>query len=163
VYENHIWIVRTPRRRCPDIGRPGPLGDGRQSLWSHPSETAKGIYGRIDNTFQIRGENVYPSAIAEVLEAFAGYGGEHRNIISRGGPMDELAVQAEFNEKTTNKGPDAVKALEERVEAELSRVLGVRARVDMVEPDTFPRTDFKAQRVVDDRDLYQSLNQKQGG
>ena len=77
--------------------------------------------------------------------------------------MDELAVQAEFNQEVAQKGPDAVKALGEQVEAELSRVLGVRARVVMVEPETFPRTDFKAQRVVDDRDLYQSLNQKRGG
>ena len=123
----------------------------------------KGIYGRIDDMFQIRGENVYPSAIAEVLEAFAGYGGEHRIIISRGGSMDELAVQAEYNQEVASKGPDSVRAFSEQVEAELSRVLGVRARVVMVEPETFPRTDFKAQRVVDDRDLYQSLNQKQGG
>lgn len=123
----------------------------------------KGIYGRIDDMFQIRGENVYPSAIAEILEGLAGYGGEHRIIVSRGGSMDELAVQAEFDQETANRGPDAVRALSERVEAEFSRVLGVRARVVMVEPDTFPRTDFKAQRVVDDRDLYQSLNQKRGG
>ena len=123
----------------------------------------KGIYGRIDDMFQIRGENVYPSAIAEVLEGLSGYGGEHRIIISRGGAMDELAVKAEFNQQVADKGPDAVRALGEKAEAELSRVLGVRARVVMVEPDTFPRTDFKAQRVVDDRDLYQSLNQKRGG
>jgi phenylacetate-CoA ligase len=123
----------------------------------------KGIYGRIDDMFQIRGENVYPSAIAEVLEAFAGYGGEHRIIISRGGSMDELAVQAEYNQEVASGGPDAVKAFSEQLEGELSRVLGVRARVVMVEPETFPRTDFKAQRVVDDRDLYQSLNQKRRG
>jgi phenylacetate-CoA ligase len=123
----------------------------------------KGIYGRIDDMFQIRGENVYPSAIAEILEGLAGYGGEHRIIISRGGSMDELAVQVEFNQEVASKDPDAVRALAEQVEAELRRVLGVRARVFMVEPDTFPRTDFKAQRVVDDRDLYQSLNQKRGG
>lgn len=123
----------------------------------------KGIYGRIDDMFQIRGENVYPSAIAEVLEGLAGYGGEHRIIISRGGSMDELAVKAEFNQEVAGKGPDAVRSLGEKAEAELSRVLGVRARVVMVDPETFPRTDFKAQRVVDDRDLYQSLNQKRGG
>ena len=123
----------------------------------------KGIYGRIDDMFQIRGENVYPSAIAEVLEGLAGYGGEHRIINSRGGSMDELAVKAEFDQEVAGRGPDAIRSLGEKAEAELSRVLGVRARVVMVDPETFPRTDFKAQRVVDDRDLYQSLNQKRGG
>ncbi|MCH8552379.1 MAG: AMP-binding protein [Natronospirillum sp.] len=123
----------------------------------------KGIYGRIDDMFQIRGENVYPSAIAEILEGLDGYGGEHRIIISRDGSMDELAVKAEFNQVIAEQGQDAVRSLREKAETALSRVLGVRARVIMVEPETFPRTDFKAQRVVDDRDLYQSLNQKRGG
>src|SRR5439155_232639 len=55
----------------------------------------KGIYGRIDEMFTIRGENVYPSAIDEVVTALAGYGGEHRVVISREEAMDELAVRLE--------------------------------------------------------------------
>jgi phenylacetate-CoA ligase len=35
--------------------------------------------------------------------------------------------------------------------------LGVRARVEIVPSDTIPRTDFKARRVIDDRDLFESL------
>nr|WP_297459906.1 hypothetical protein [uncultured Halomonas sp.] len=123
----------------------------------------KGIYGRIDDMFQIRSENVYPSAIAEVLEGLSGYGGEHRIIISRQGSMDELAVQVEADAPTQSQGEAAIQALAEQAAAELSRVLGVRARVEMVAPETFPRTDFKAQRVVDDRDLYRSLHEKNGG
>ncbi|KAB7622798.1 phenylacetate--CoA ligase family protein [Alkalilimnicola sp. S0819] len=123
----------------------------------------KGIYGRIDDMFQIRGENVYPSAISEVLEGLQGYGGEHRIIISRSGSMDELAVQVEYDQAVAQSGADAAEALGKKASAELSRVLGVRAKVDMVGPSTFPRTDFKAQRVVDDRKLYDSLHDKNGG
>ncbi|MEX1226411.1 MAG: AMP-binding protein [Marinobacter sp.] len=122
----------------------------------------KGIYGRIDDMFQIRGENVYPSAIAEVLEGLTGYGGEHRIVISRSGSMDELVVQAEFDHKVAQRDSNAVKELGEKAALELNKVLGVRANVEMVGPDTFPRTDFKAQRVIDDRDLYKSLNKKLG-
>ena len=55
----------------------------------------KGIYGRIDDMFTIRGENVYPAAIDEVLTALPDYGGEHRIFVSRDETMDELAVRAE--------------------------------------------------------------------
>ena len=42
--------------------------------------------------------------------------------------------------------------------ASLQKLLGVRAGVEVVPPGTFPRTDFKARRVVDDRDLFRTLN-----
>jgi phenylacetate-CoA ligase len=37
-------------------------------------------------------------------------------------------------------------------------MLGLRAKVEVVAPGTFPRTDFKARRVVDDRDVFRELN-----
>src|SRR5437763_4432422 len=55
----------------------------------------KGIYGRIDDMFIVRGENIYPSAIEEVLRALPGFGGEFRVIISRTQAMDELLVRVE--------------------------------------------------------------------
>lgn len=116
----------------------------------------RGIYGRIDDMFVIRGENVYPSAIDDVVMGCDGYGGEHRIVISRGATMDELAVQVEFEPQGTALNEDAWRAdLAER----LRTVLGVGAKVAAVAPDTFDRTDFKARRVVDDRDLFASFAQ----
>jgi len=57
----------------------------------------RGIYGRIDDMFTVRGENVYPSAIDDVVMAAPGYGGEHRIVISRASAMDTLAVQVEHD------------------------------------------------------------------
>ena len=54
-----------------------------------------GIFGRIDDMFTIRGENVYPSEVDAVLNELAGYGGEHRIVITREGAMDELLIRAE--------------------------------------------------------------------
>src|SRR5919197_701582 len=50
----------------------------------------QGIFGRIDDMFTIRGENVYPSEIDAALNQVPGYGGERRIVISREGHMDEL-------------------------------------------------------------------------
>lgn len=114
----------------------------------------QGIYGRIDDMFVIRGENVYPSAIDDVVMKCEGYGGEHRIVISRGATMDELAVQVEFDPGTTQL---AEQAWREALEDQLRMVLGVGAKVAPVSPGTFDRTDFKARRVIDDRDLFRSL------
>lgn len=114
----------------------------------------KGIYGRIDDMFQIRGENVHPNAIDEIVMRTEGYGGEHRIVISREKTMDELLVQVEFDPQRTTVAEDV---WAKRVGEDLRTVLGVGAKVLTVTPNTFDRTDFKARRVVDDRKLFQSF------
>lgn len=116
----------------------------------------KGIYGRIDDQFTIRGENIYPSAIAEVVSGFADYGGEHRIIVAREQTMDTLAVQVEYR-----AGLDGDAGGIERFQAEVAEALrttlGVSTQVVPKPPDTFERTEFKAQRVIDERALFNEL------
>ncbi len=114
-----------------------------------------GIFGRIDDAFTIRGENVYPSEIDAVLNQLEEYGGEHRIIISREGAMDELLVQVEGRPEVYES--DKVEKLRDRAAADLQRVLGIRTQVEVVAQETFPRTDFKARRVVDDREVFRDM------
>src|SRR3989442_15918601 len=120
----------------------------------------RGIYGRIDDMFTVRGENVYPSAIDEVVMALPGYGGEHRIVISRAEAMDELAVRIEYDQATAAAGDEAVAALKRRAETDLRTVLGVGARVVPVPPGTLERAEFKARRVIDDRDLWREARRE---
>jgi phenylacetate-CoA ligase len=119
----------------------------------------EGIFGRIDDQFTIRGENIYPSEIDAVLNETDGYGGEHRIVVSREGAMDELLVRVETTEKLWASKPEIAR-LGARVEDKLRKLLGVRARVEIVAPATFPRTDFKARRVIDDREAFRALREK---
>ena len=119
-----------------------------------------GIYGRIDDMFTIRGENIYPSAIDAVLNELADYGGEHRIVISREAAMDELVVRIEATPQVHAAGDGAIAAYAQRASDALRRVLGVRAKVEVAEGGTIPRTDFKARRVIDDRDMFRTLNAK---
>lgn len=116
----------------------------------------RGIYGRIDDMFQIRGENVHPHAIDEVVMRAEGYGGEHRIVITRETAMDELVVQVEFDETRTTTAEDV---WAKNIGTKLRTVLGVGAKVATVPPGTFERTDFKARRVIDDRNLLESLEE----
>ena len=127
----------------------GPSPCGR----TYPS-FPDGVYGRIDDMFQVRGENIYPSEIDKALNGLDGYAGEHRVVVTRESAMDELLVRVEAHPPA---GPDVGEPFARRCAAALQKVLGVRAKVEVVAPGAFPRTDFKARRVIDDRALFREM------
>ena len=78
--------------------------------------------------------------------------GEFRIIVSRRETMDELLVRAEY---TTDYEPgDRRDALRATMRERLRARIGIHPVVDLVPQGTLPRSEFKARRVVDDRDLY---------
>ena len=115
-----------------------------------------GIFGRIDDMFTIRGENVYPSEIDAALNELAHYGGEHRIVISREAAMDELLLRVE-TDPGTYAAPEAAARFRDEVAHKLQTVLGLRTAVELAEPGSIPRTDFKARRVIDDRAVFQEM------
>jgi phenylacetate-CoA ligase len=119
-----------------------------------------GIFGRIDDSFTVRGENIYPSEIDAAVNALAGYGGEHRIIITREAAMDELIVQVEVTGDIAAQGSAAAGRFRAEVADQLQRVLGIRVVVELAEEQSIPRTDFKARRVVDDRAVFREFAQK---
>ena len=142
------------------------LASGDKSMWEDgPSPCGrsypvlpKGLYGRIDDMFTIRGENVYPSDIEAILNGLDGYGGEHRVIISREGAMDELAVRVEPSRELKAAGQAALDGFRKTAATGLRRGIGVRSVVEVVDPGTFERSEHKARRVIDDRNLFDSLH-----
>ncbi len=111
-----------------------------------------GLYGRIDDMFIVRGENVYPSAIEDTLRAIEGFGGEFRVIVSRREAMDELLVRAEY--APSHADAERRRQLAATMIDRLRARLGVRPVVELVPEGEIPRTEFKARRVIDDRDRY---------
>jgi len=122
----------------------------------------QGVFGRIDDMFTIRGENVYPSEIDSVLNQIVEYGGEHRICITREGAMDELILRVE---PTAEVFADSVRTqwFRSEVDRKILKTLAVRAVIEVVAPQTFPRTDFKARRVIDDREVFRELVRKLQG
>ena len=119
----------------------------------------QGVFGRIDDMFTVRGENIYPSEIDSVLNQIAEYGGEHRICITREGAMDELILQVE---PTAEVFADNARMqwFKSQVDRNILKTLAVRAVIEVVAPQTFPRTDFKARRVIDDREVFRELARK---
>jgi phenylacetate-CoA ligase len=144
------------------------LVSGDLTLWDdEPADCGRtyprlpqGIFGRIDDMFTIRGENVYPSEIDAALNELSRYGGEHRIVISRDANMDELLLRVEANAATFAQGAEALARFRGEVERKLSKVLGLRTLVEIAEPNSIPRTDFKARRVIDDRAAFREMQQQ---
>ncbi|TMI80298.1 MAG: phenylacetate--CoA ligase [Bacillati bacterium ANGP1] len=126
-----------------------------------------GIYGRLDDMCIIRGANIYPSAVEDVLRTIAGFGGEFQMVISRERAMDELVVRVEYGHDVARRAetaPETLDALRERIATHLRSVIGIRPVVRLEAPGTLPRTEFKARRVVDNRRLYEeSVRSTPGG
>jgi phenylacetate-CoA ligase len=121
-----------------------------------------GIYGRFDDMVIVRGENVYPSAIEDTLRAIDGFGGEFQVVISRKEAMDQLLVRAEYS--ASHAGPDRLSSLGAVMRERLRARLGVHPVIELVPAGQLPRTEFKARRVIDDRDLYRrTLDEQRAG
>lgn len=146
------------------------LVSGDLALWTNEPTACgrtypslpQGIFGRIDDMLTIRGENVYPSEIDAALNQLAGYGGEHRIIVTREHNMDELLLRVEADTALSARGADALQGFRDQVADSVRTLLGLRTMVEVVPAGTYPRTDFKARRVVDDRAVFQEMAQRLG-
>jgi phenylacetate-CoA ligase len=105
----------------------------------------RGIIGRIDDMLVVRGENLYPSAIEDVLRTFPELGTEFEIVVTRPASLDELTVRTEL------AAPCDESALRDRIAAQLKRKLGIRAELAFAQPGALARTDLKSRRVRDER------------
>lgn len=109
----------------------------------------KGIYGRIDDMLIVRGINIHPNLIEDTLRSIPGVGNEYRIIVSRVGSMDELTLEVEHQIK--NDLQNILPELKNKVTEKIQTAIGVRPTVNIVEPNSLARTEFKSKRVVDTR------------
>jgi phenylacetate-CoA ligase len=141
------------------------LASGDLTMWvNEPNPCGRtyprlphGIFGRIDDMFTIRGENVYPSEIDAALNETPGYGGEHQIVITREAAMDELLLRIEIDSQTCVSG-DATERFRSDVYRRIQKLLGLRTKAEIVPKGTLPRTDFKARRVIDDRAVFRDMH-----
>ena len=111
------------------------------------------IMGRTDDMLIIRGVNVFPSQIEDVLLSFAELSPHYIIYVDRPKDMDVLTVEVEASEKLFNQGGDTLKDMEGKVKKVLAEALFVSCGVNIKEPLGIQRSAGKAVRVVDRREL----------
>lgn len=113
----------------------------------------KKVSGRTDDMLKIRGVNVFPSQIENVLLQVEGVEPQYLIIVDRERNLDDLEIWVEVSEAVFSDEMKRMEALEREVKAEIETVLGIGAKIKLVEPKTIQRTEGKAKRVIDKREL----------
>jgi phenylacetate-CoA ligase len=113
----------------------------------------KKTMGRSDDMLIIKGVNVFPSQIEEVLVAIEGCEPHYQLIVDRKGSLDVLEICIEVTENIFFDEMKKQRAFLEAVEKKIDSVLGVGVTVKLVEPNSIPRHDGKAERVIDKRHI----------
>ena len=111
------------------------------------------VTGRTDDMLIVRGINVFPSQIESVLLEVEGVEPHYQIIVDRERHLDELEIWVEVSEAVFSDEMRKLESLEKRVRKELESVLGISPRIKLVEPKSLARTEGKAKRVIDRREL----------
>lgn len=109
------------------------------------------LSGRSDDMLIIRGVNVFPTQIEEVLLNIEGVAPHYMIEVSRTGHLDTMEIQVELADGSLLDSYGALEALEKRIHSGLRSVLGLDAGIKLVAPGTLPRFEGKAKRVIDNR------------
>ena len=109
--------------------------------------------GRSDDMLIIKGVNVFPSQIETVL-LNKGYPANYQIIVTRVNNSDNLEVQVEMTSEMFSDTVSQVSRREKELVDALKAMLGIYAKVTLVAPKTITRSEGKAVRVIDKRNLY---------
>ncbi len=111
--------------------------------------------GRSDDMMIIRGVNVFPSQIEEVLLRISeGVTPNYQIIVGRENNTDTLDINVEMTEKLFADDVKSIEKIEKKIVSDLRSVLGIGAKVHLVNPKTIARSEGKAKRVIDNRNLH---------
>lgn len=119
------------------------------------------VLGRSDYMVTIKGTNVYPAAVENLISDVLGVSPYFQLILTRHGALDDLLIQLE-----PDASVDSIqwKGIADEVVKRIKDVVGVRLSAEVVAPGTLPRTDLKAKRIVDRRrdEFRRQLDRQEG-
>jgi phenylacetate-CoA ligase len=110
------------------------------------------VRGRTDDMLIIRGVNVFPSQIESIIVSTEGVAPQYQLVVTSQGYMDELEVQVEMVKDAFTDDYRVLEDIECNLANRLQIILGLKARVRLLEPGSLERFVGKAKRIVDKRE-----------
>ncbi|MBN1454876.1 MAG: phenylacetate--CoA ligase [Methanomicrobia archaeon] len=152
--EGELVVTTLCREAMPIIRyRTGDLAsivdDGEPCACGRAHVRISRIKGRTDDMLIVRGVNLYPSQIEDVLMSFPEVATNYQLYLERKGTLDELTVKVELYPKMFTGDLRMLRKLENDILKAIQDEIMVRPRVEFHEPGSLPRTEGKAVRVVD--------------
>lgn len=111
------------------------------------------LMGRTDDMLIIRGVNIFPAQVEDVLLRTQGVVPQYQMLVGREGSMDTLTIEVEMEPSMFHDDVGAIVGIERAIEAELKGALGIHARCLLVNPKTIARSEGKAKRIIDQREV----------
>jgi phenylacetate-CoA ligase len=103
----------------------------------------------------VRGINVFPSQIEDVLVGIPEIGNYFQVVVDRKKHgLDEISIQVELKDEAFTGELSDLARVRKKTEEKLKAVLNVRSKIELVEKGSIPRTAGKSKKVVDLRDVY---------
>ena len=108
--------------------------------------------GRSDDMLIIRGVNVFPSQVEHVILSL-GMEPNYQIVVDRINNLDAMTVKIEMSESMLSDSVRRVEDQENKLKATMHDTLGISAKIKLVEPHSLPRSEGKAVRVIDNREI----------
>ncbi len=108
---------------------------------------------RSDDMFIIRGVNVFPSQVETALLQVEGTLPHYQIILERDHDLDRMEVQVEITAEVFSDTVGAMEGLRKKLAHAIERTLGISVKLSLVQPNTIPRSEGKAKRVIDNRKM----------
>ena len=108
---------------------------------------------RSDDMFIIRGVNVFPSQVETALLRVEGTLPHYQIVLTRDKGLDQMEVKVEVTPEVFSDEIRKLEAVQHQLEASIENILGLRVKVTLVQPRSIPRSEGKARRVSDLRNL----------
>ncbi len=135
------------RYRTRDLTRilPGKCGCGRVH------KRIDRIQGRTDDMFIVKGVNIFPMQVEQVLMNVPEVGNNYVIVLSRENSVDDMVVRVEVTDSVFVEDMRALERIRKRIAHDLKSELLVTPKVELVEPNGLPRSEGKALRLIDER------------
>ena len=109
------------------------------------------LHGRTDDMLIIRGVNVFPSQIEDVMKTFPQVSSWYQIELTRQGALDAVTLKVEPEQGFDFDEIGAIEAVQKQIQDKLKSALSIGIKVKIVEPMSIPRSEGKAKRVIDHR------------
>ncbi len=108
---------------------------------------------RSDDMFIIRGVNIFPSQIETALMAVDGTVPHYQIVLTRAQGLDRMEIRVEVTPELFSDKVGAMETLQKKIAHSVLSITGIHAQISLVEPQSIPRSEGKARRVLDQRNM----------
>lgn len=105
--------------------------------------------GRSDDMLIIRGVNVFPSQVESILMEMSEATPHYQLIVKRENNLDSLEILVEIDKKSWSDSIRELEGIRNRIDQNIKSLLGISAKIKLVEPNSIERYEGKAKRVID--------------